>query len=167
MRLCSRSKRVLSKRENFKTQQKEDYIGHFPHQERHEMPVLPADERLNFKEVELGYEDENIAQQEASRCLECGCTAYFDCDLKKHSTNYQAEQKNYSGEFQEHQVDFRHPFIEIDNNKCILCSRCIRICKEVVGANALGLIDRGFRSLWRQAWAFRCKTPLARVVECV
>ncbi len=59
-------------------------MGHFPpHQERHEMPVLPADERLNFKEVELGYEDENIAQQEASRCLECGCTAYFDCDLKK------------------------------------------------------------------------------------
>lgn len=140
-------KEFLSKRENFKTQQKEDYIGHFPHQERHEMPVLPADERLNFKEVELGYEDENIAHQEASRCLECGCTAYFDCDLKKHSTNYQAEQKNYSGEFQEHQVDFRHPFIEIDNNKCILCSRCIRICKEVVGANALGLIDRGFRSL--------------------
>lgn len=140
-------KEFLSKRENFKTQEKEDYIGHFPHQEREEMPVLPADERHNFKEVELGYKNEAIAQQEASRCLECGCTAYFDCDLKKHSTSYQADQNNYSGEFQEHQVDFRHPFIEIDNNKCILCSRCIRICKEVVGANALGLIDRGYRSL--------------------
>ena len=26
------------------------------------------------------------------------------------------------------------------NNKCILCSRCIRICREVVGADALGLV---------------------------
>ena len=139
-------KEFLSKKENFKMQEKNDYIGHFPHQKRHEMPVLPADERINFKEVELGYEDEAVAQMEASRCLECGCTAYFDCDLKKHSTTYQAEQKSYPGEFQEHQVDFRHPFIEIDNNKCILCSRCIRICSEVVGANALGLINRGFKS---------------------
>ena len=140
------AKEFLSKKENFKLQDKNDYIGHFPHQKRHEMPVLPANERINFQEVELGYEDENIAQQEASRCLECGCTAYYDCDLKKHSTTYNAEQKSYPGEFQEHTVDFRHPFIEIDNNKCILCSRCIRICKEVVGANALGLINRGFKS---------------------
>ena len=38
-------------------------------------------------------------------------------------------------------VDFSHPFIEIDNNKCILCSRCIRVCDELVGANALGLVN--------------------------
>jgi formate dehydrogenase major subunit len=140
------AKEFLSKKENFKIQEKTDYIGHFVHQKRHEMPVLPAKERINFKEVELGYENEIVAQMEASRCLECGCTAYFDCVLKKHSTTYQAEQKSYPGEFHEHQVDFRHPFIEIDNNKCILCSRCIRICSEVVGANALGLINRGFKS---------------------
>ncbi|HOI31435.1 MAG: FAD-dependent oxidoreductase [Bacteroidales bacterium] len=137
----------LSKKENFKVQDKNDYIGHFLYQKRHEMPVLPAEERINFKEVELGYENENVAQMEASRCLECGCSAFFDCDLKKHSTTYQAEQKSFPGEFQEHHIDFRHPFIEIDNNKCILCSRCIRICQEVVGANALGLINRGFKSL--------------------
>ncbi|MBU2557878.1 MAG: FAD-dependent oxidoreductase [Bacteroidetes bacterium] len=139
-------KEFLSKRENFKEQENKDYIGQFPSQKRHEMPVLDAKDRFNFKEVELGYENEEVAQLEASRCLECGCTAYFDCDLKKHSTTYQAEQKFYPGEFHQHQVDFRHPFIEIDNNKCILCSRCIRICREVVGANALGLINRGFKS---------------------
>jgi len=141
------AKAFLSKKDNFKVQDKNDYIGHFPYQKRHEMPVLTTEERLNFKEVELGYEDESVAQMEASRCLECGCTAYFDCDLKKHSTTYQAEQKSYPGEFHEHHIDFRHPFIEIDNNKCILCSRCIRICSQVVGANALGLINRGFKSL--------------------
>lgn len=139
-------KEFLSKRDNFKPQETEAYVGKFPHQLRQEMPVLEADKRNNFAEVELGYVNEQTAQMEASRCLECGCGAYFTCDLKKHSSDYQAEQKAFEGSFQEFEVDFRHPFIEIDNNKCILCSRCIRMCKEVVGASALGLINRGFKS---------------------
>jgi formate dehydrogenase major subunit len=139
-------KEFLSKKDNFKPQVSEDYKHHFPHKLRQEMPVLEAENRNNFKEVELGYANEFVAQMEASRCLECGCNAYFDCDLKKHSTTYEAEQKAFEGDFHQHQIDFRHPFIEIDNNKCILCSRCIRICKEVTGAGALGLINRGFKS---------------------
>ncbi|KAF0129310.1 MAG: formate dehydrogenase alpha subunit [Bacteroidetes bacterium] len=139
-------KEFLSKKDNFKTQIPTDYTPRFPRQLRQEMPVLDAHERSNFKEVELGYADEFVAQMEASRCLECGCNAYYTCDLKKHSTAYEADQKNFAGEFHEYKIDFRHPFIEIDSNKCILCSRCIRICREVVGAGALGLINRGFKS---------------------
>lgn len=134
----------LSKKDNFKKQVKEDYNGYFEKQHRHEMPTLEPADRYNFNEVELGYENEKVAHEEAHRCLECGCTEYYECDLKKYSTEYNAEQKHYEGSFNEYKVDFRHPFIEIDNNKCILCSRCIRICKEVVGANALGLVNRGF-----------------------
>ncbi|MBN2173649.1 MAG: molybdopterin-dependent oxidoreductase, partial [Bacteroidales bacterium] len=111
---------------------------------REEMPTLDPKDRLNFKEVELGYDSEEVAIHETQRCMECGCSEYFTCDLKKHSTEYNAEQGKYKGEFKEYEVDFRHPFIEIDNNKCILCSRCVRICRDVVGANALGLVNRGF-----------------------
>ena len=71
---------------------------------------------------------------------------YYDCDLKKYSTDYSASQQKYEGTYKKFKVDFRHPFIEIDNNKCILCARCVRICKEVVGANALGLVKRGFET---------------------
>lgn len=140
------AKEFLSKKEHFKKQVSEDYKEKFNHQLRQEMPVLKPEKRNNFEEVELGYTNELVAQMEASRCMECGCNAYFTCDLKKHSTDYSAEQQRFVGEFHEHQIDFRHPFIEIDNNKCILCSRCIRICNEVVGAGALGLVNRGFRS---------------------
>ena len=133
-----------SRRDNFKKQEKDGYLGKFTTQLREEMPTLPADARLNFSEVELGYQGEDVARHEAQRCLECGCTAFFDCDLQKLSTSYNAQQKSFEGEFREYQVDFRHPYIEIDNNKCILCARCVRICREVVGANALGLINRGF-----------------------
>jgi formate dehydrogenase major subunit len=136
----------LSKKDNFKVQQKEDYKGKFENQKRREMPVLAEDQRNNFAEVELGYENDSVAHHETQRCLECGCAEYFTCDLKKYATQYGAEQNKYKGEFIEYAVDFRHPYIEIDNNKCILCSRCVRICKDVVGANALGLVNRGFKT---------------------
>lgn len=139
-------KEFLSKKEHFKNQIPSDYIEKFPRQLRAEMPVLEPHNRNNFNEVELGYIDEFTAQMEAGRCLECGCSALYTCDLKKYSTEYMANQLAFAGEYHQHEVDFRHPFIEIDNNKCILCSRCIRICREVVGAGALGLVNRGFKS---------------------
>jgi len=137
-------KPFTSKRDNFKKQKAEDYLDKFEKQLREEMPTMPAAERLNFKEVELGYSAAEVAHHETQRCLECGCIAFFNCDLQKYSTEYNAQQKYFEGEFREYQVDFRHPYIEIDNNKCILCGRCIRICREVVGANALGFVNRGF-----------------------
>ena len=139
-------KEFLSKKDNFKSQVTDDYKGRFAEQKREEMPTLNPDNRVNFKEVELGYANEDVAKHETHRCLECGCVEYYDCDLKKHATDYDAEQKKYNGEFKEYKIDFRHPYIEIDNNKCILCARCIRICDEVVGANALGLVNRGFET---------------------
>ncbi len=135
----------ISRKDNFRQQIKEDYQAYYETQAREEMPTLEPTSRLNFDEVELGYSDMQ-AKEETLRCLECGCSEYFTCDLKKYSTQYQAEQKRFNGDYQKFQVDFSHPFIEIDNNKCILCGRCVRICKEVVGANALGLINRGFDS---------------------
>ena len=137
-------KPFTSKRDNFKKQLGADYLGNFCIQNREEMPTLPTEARMNFNEVELGYSSEEVAYHEAQRCLECGCVAFFDCDLQKYSGEYNAQQKSFEGEFREYKVDFRHPYIEIDNNKCILCARCVRICREVVGANALGLINRGF-----------------------
>jgi formate dehydrogenase major subunit len=137
-------KEFLSKRDHFKPQVSTDYMGKYDKQIREEMPVMEAENRFNFEEVELGYASEEVCQHEAQRCMECGCVEVYDCDLKKYATEYEAEQEKFAGDYHEHQIDFRHPYIEIDNNKCILCARCVRICKEVVGANALGLVNRGF-----------------------
>jgi formate dehydrogenase major subunit len=137
-------KEFISRRDNFKVQNPSDYHGCYGSQFRQEMPVLDPSDRYNFNEVELGYKDEAIARQETKRCLECGCSAYYTCDLKRYATEYNAEQQKFDGEFKEYKTDFAHPFIELDNNKCILCSRCIRICREIAGASALGLVNRGF-----------------------
>lgn len=134
----------ISRKDHFKEQTKDDYLNRYQQQLREEMPVLNAKDRKNFKEVELGYENEEVASHETQRCLECGCTAFFNCDLQKFSTEYHAEQEHFKGDYHDKPVDFSHPYVEIDNNKCILCSRCVRICSDIVGANALGLVQRGF-----------------------
>ncbi len=139
-------KEFLSKKDNFKSQTHEEYVIRYKKQMREEMPTIDPNNRVNFNEVELGYQNEDIAKHEANRCLECGCTEYFTCDLKRYATEYDAEQNKFNGDFCEYSIDFSHPFIEIDSNKCILCSRCIRICSEVVGASALGLVKRGFET---------------------
>ncbi|MFO8067118.1 MAG: molybdopterin-dependent oxidoreductase [Bacteroidales bacterium] len=138
-------KEFLSKKDNFIKQSKDDYLDFFEKQDREEMPTMDPDKRKNFDEVELGY-SEKQAHNETHRCLECGCTELYTCDLKKYSTQYKVDQKHFDGDFTKHKVDFSHPYIEIDNNKCILCGRCVRICREVVGANALGFINRGFET---------------------
>lgn len=137
-------KEFISIKDNFEEQTSEAYQQKYAKQIREEMPVLSPKDRMNFKEVELGYDSEEIAKHEAQRCIECGCTEVFSCDLKRYSTEYNVDQKKLAGEFKSYDIDFRHPYIEIDNNKCILCARCVRICKEVVGANALGLVNRGY-----------------------
>ena len=136
----------FSAKDNFKKQEIEEYVGKYAEQKREEMPTLDPKNRKNFKEVELGYDDEEVAYHESLRCMECGCTELYTCDLKKYATEYDAKQEGVSGDFQEYNVDFRHPYIEIDNNKCVLCARCVRICRDVVGADALGLVNRGFET---------------------
>lgn len=133
----------ISKKDNFTKQDPEEYTRKFAKQLRQEMPLIPPTERQNFNEVELGYSKE-MAMEETARCLECGCSEYHTCDLKQLCDQYGADQAKYAGDYQSFDVRFDHPYIEIDNNKCILCSRCVRVCQNVVGASALGLVNRGF-----------------------
>jgi formate dehydrogenase major subunit len=111
------------------------------------MPKLTAKTRINnFNEVELGL-SEDMTHNESLRCLECGCNAVFDCELKDNSTNYSVHQSYYSGEFKDIAIDDRHPYIIFEPNKCISCARCIRMCKEVVGLSILGFVNRGFDTI--------------------
>ena len=40
-------------------------------------------------------------------------------------------------------VDSTHDKFVLDHNRCILCTRCIRACSEIEGANTLGMKRRG------------------------
>ncbi len=118
---------------------------------RRQMPLLSIEDRVkSFVEVELGYTPEDL-EAEARRCLECGCTALFDCDLRRYATEYGVDITRFLGEARECRIDRSHPLIDLDPNKCILCGRCVRICSEVVGEAAFGFLQRGFQTAVKPA----------------
>ncbi len=45
------------------------------------------------------------------------------------------------------QVDASHPRFVLDPNRCILCTRCVRVCAEIEGAHTWDVKNRGVQSL--------------------
>jgi formate dehydrogenase major subunit len=44
-------------------------------------------------------------------------------------------------------VDTSHPYFVLDNNRCILCRRCVRACAEMAGNFTLSVAERGAKSM--------------------
>ncbi len=142
----------VSRKDSFRKVTRED-LREGPRHSRRPMPQLPIEDRIrSFVEVETGYSAADL-KVESARCLECGCTALFDCDLRRYATEYQVDITQFLGEAKQYNVDRRHPLIELDPNKCILCGRCVRICSELVGVGAYGFINRGFNTAVKPAMA--------------
>ena len=90
----------------------------------------PDIRKNNFKEVASVLTKED-AMNEAKRCLECGCSAVYDCKLLPLMREYDSWQMSINGKSRQYKKDKSHPFIVRDNNKCILCALCVRVCNEV------------------------------------
>lgn len=54
------------------------------------------------------------------------------------------------------QVDASHERFALDRNRCILCTRCVRVCDEIEGAHTWDVMGRGIQSAvitdLNQAW---------------
>ncbi|MDQ1354604.1 MAG: formate dehydrogenase alpha subunit, partial [Acidobacteriota bacterium] len=85
------------------------------------------------------------------RCIECGCSEYYDCQLRLRADDFNVDITPYMGEVRKYKVDTRHPYIVMDPNKCINCGRCVRTCAEILKVSALGFVNRGFRSVVKPA----------------
>lgn len=119
--------------------------------ERSRMRQTDAKARAaTFAEVDHGIAPDAICG-ETSRCLSCGCSEVFTCELKKLAGEYGVDQKRFAGKVKKFEVDNRHPHISLDPNKCILCGKCVRLCSELIGAAALGFVNRGFETIVRPA----------------
>lgn len=93
----------------------------------------------NFEEIEKVYSDED-AQNEAERCIECGCSANQTCKLRKYATDFNIDFTKFLGGKFKFSVDDNHPFILRDPNKCISCGKCVKICSEIQGVGAIQYI---------------------------
>ncbi len=77
--------------------------------------------------------------------LDCPiCDQAGECKLQEHSTAY---GRGYSRFIEQKNVKPKRtqlgPRVTLDDERCILCSRCVRFSKEVAKDDVLGFIDRG------------------------
>jgi len=75
------------------------------------MRELEVTDRIhNFQEVERGVSEDQTAK-EVFRCLECGCSEYYDCRLRQYCDDYKINISGYLGDVRKYIPDMRHPFI--------------------------------------------------------
>jgi len=126
---------------------KETEFEQFEKLAREKLEELEIEERVHsFIEVEKTF-SEHQCESETGRCLECGCSEYSDCALRKYCDEYEVDVTKLVGGVNKYKVDNRHPFISIDSNKCISCGKCVHVCSDILKISALGFVYRGFRSV--------------------
>jgi NADH-quinone oxidoreductase subunit G len=77
--------------------------------------------------------------------LDCPiCDQAGECKLQEYSVEYGQAASRFAEEkvHKPKQVDLG-PRIVLDDERCILCSRCIRFTRDIAGDDALGFIQRG------------------------
>ncbi len=79
-------------------------------------------------------------------CMYCQVSG-GDCELQNRAYDENMTHWDLQPNWQPYEVDASHPFMVLDNNRCILCRRCVRACGELVGNFTLGFEERGANSL--------------------
>jgi formate dehydrogenase major subunit len=70
-----------------------------------------------------------------------------DCELQNAALDEGMTHWPMSPVWKTFSVDTSHPYFILDNNRCILCRRCVRACGELVGNFTLAVADRGTHSM--------------------
>ena len=105
---------------------------------------------------------EMILSTHDKKCL--SCVRSTNCELQKLCRDYGIEDSGkYDGFKPEYQVDVSAPHLVRDNNKCILCRRCVAACKQQV-VSVIGANDRGIDT--HIACAFEMPLDSVPCVSC-
>ncbi|HEX7433230.1 MAG TPA: molybdopterin-dependent oxidoreductase [Anaerolineaceae bacterium] len=78
-------------------------------------------------------------------CMFCQVSG-GDCELQNAAYHEGMTHWPLQPNWQGFPVDASHPYIIMENNRCILCRRCVRACGELVGNFTLGFEERGAKS---------------------
>lgn len=74
------------------------------------------------------------------------CVSNGHCELQSLAQAHGITHVNYPYNFPRLAVDTSHPKFVLDQNRCVLCARCVRVCAEVEGAHVWDVSSRGIYS---------------------
>jgi formate dehydrogenase major subunit len=70
-----------------------------------------------------------------------------DCELQNAAYHEEMTSWPIQPGWNNFPVDTSHPYFVLDNNRCILCRRCVRACAEMAGNFTLSVAERGAKSM--------------------
>ncbi len=116
-------------------------------------PVLSCQERVvggikvTTNSKSLFEQRQNIMKlYDVNHPLQCGvCPKSGECDLQNKTLEFNVNQQNFSA--REHERELQDwGSITYDPYLCILCERCVRVCNEIIGDDALEIKTGGYNS---------------------
>ena len=74
------------------------------------------------------------------------CVSNGHCELQALASSLGVTHVRYPYNSPRLAVDVTHPRFVLDHNRCILCTRCVRVCDEIEGAHVWDIGGRGLGS---------------------
>ena len=75
------------------------------------------------------------------------CVSNNHCELQALAQRLGVTSVRYSYSYPRLPIDTTHPRYVLDHNRCVLCTRCVRVCAEVEGAHVWEVMSRGVQSM--------------------
>ncbi len=85
---------------------------------------------------------ELILSDHNKSCLSCNRNG--NCELQTLCQEYGVDQNRFIGAANNFPIDKSSEWLVRDNNKCILCKRCVAVCDKLQAVAVIGEINRGF-----------------------
>lgn len=77
------------------------------------------------------------------KCL--SCVRADNCELKTLAQDLGCDNMRFAGKRNMYRIDSNDAIVR-DNNKCILCRRCVAVCEKIQGVGVIGANERGFET---------------------
>ncbi|EDX74865.1 2Fe-2S iron-sulfur cluster binding domain protein [Coleofasciculus chthonoplastes PCC 7420] len=71
------------------------------------------------------------------------CVVNGNCQLQDAAIEVGMDHTRFPYRFPQRDVDVSHDRFGLDHNRCILCTRCVRVCDEIEGAHVWDVAGRG------------------------
>ncbi len=95
------------------------------------------------------------------------CEADGNCELQDLVYEYEITDPTFGTlDNRQEQVESDNPFIEFDADKCILCGRCVRVCKEIQVSDALEFSQRGHEAKVFTGFGDDIEDEISNCVHC-
>ena len=105
---------------------------------------------------------ELVLSAHKKKCLTC--VRSTSCELQQLCLEYGVDEDHFVGNNNSYGIDATTGSVIRDNEKCILCRRCVAACKNMQGIGVIGANDRGFDT--HIASAFEMKLGETSCIGC-